>query len=257
MNALFDVIGSPGSPSVWEALCREASVVAATEPELASLAAVSILNHRAFSDALSYQLARKLGDHEVGAMALRDAIDQAYRADASIWQAAEDDLRAAVDQDPACRGFLKPFLFYKGFLAIQTHRFARSLFLQGRKALASHLQSRSSELFHVDVHPAARIGRGVFIDHGTGVIIGETAVIGDRVCILQDVTLGGTGAEPGERHPKVGDGVLLSAGAQVLGDVEIGAHAKIAAGSLVLQDVPPGCTAVGVPARLVNCPSDE
>ena len=150
---------------------------------------------------------------------------------------------------------LQPFLFFKGFLALQTHRIAHWLWNEGRETLAFHMQSRMSELFQVDIHPATRIGRGVFIDHGTGIVIGETAVIGDDVSMLQGVTLGGTGAERGDRHPKIGKGVLLGAGAKVLGNIEIGDYAKVASGSVVLKPVPPGCTAAGVPARLVNCPT--
>ena len=152
---------------------------------------------------------------------------------------------------------MQPFLFFKGFLALQTHRVAHWLWNEGRQTLAFYLQSRSSELFQVDIHPATRIGKGVFIDHGTGIVIGETAVIGDDVSMLQGVTLGGTGAEQGDRHPKVGNGVLLGAGAKVLGNIIIGDNAKVASGSVVLKPVPPGCTAAGVPARLVNCPTDE
>ena len=159
------------------------------------------------------------------------------------------------ERDPACKGYLQPFLFFKGFQALQTHRVAHWLYHQGRETLAFYLQSRMSEVFQVDINPATRIGRGVFIDHGTGIVVGETAVIGDDVSMLQGVTLGGTGAERGDRHPKIGKGVLLGAGATVIGNIIIGDYAKVASGAVVLKAVPPGCTAVGVPARLVNCPT--
>jgi serine O-acetyltransferase len=159
------------------------------------------------------------------------------------------------ERDPACKGYLQPFLFFKGYLAVQTHRVAHVLWKSGRETLAFYLQSRASELFQVDIHPAARMGSGLFVDHGTGIVIGETAVVGDDVSMLHGVTLGGTGAERGDRHPKIGRGVLLGAGAKVLGNIEIGEYAKIASGSVVLKPVPANCTAAGVPARLVACPT--
>ena len=188
-------------------------------------------------------------------MSLREVAEEAYESNPSIVDAAEADLRAVFERDPACKGYVQPFLFFKGFQALQIHRVAHWLWEQGRETLAFYLQSRTSELFQADIHPACRIGRGVFIDHGTGIVIGETAEVGDDVSMLHDVTLGGTGAERGDRHPKVGNGVLLAAGAKVLGNIRIGDYAKVAAGSVVLKDVPAGCTAAGVPARLMNCPT--
>jgi serine O-acetyltransferase len=240
---------------VWADLKNEAREVAATEPSLASLVNAVVIRHGALSSALSYQLARKLGDQELRAMSLREVAEEAYESDPSIIDKAEADLRAVFERDPACKGYLQPFLFFKGFLALQTHRVAHWLHTQDRLPLAFYLQSRVSELFQVDINPAARIGAGVFVDHGTGIVIGETAVVGDDVSMLQGVTLGGTGAERGDRHPKIGKGVLLGAGAKVLGNIHIGDYAKIASGSVVLKDVPAGCTAAGVPARLVNCPT--
>jgi len=218
------------------------------------LAAV-ILNHKTLGGALSYQLARKLGDQELRAMSIREIAEEAYASNPGLVEAAELDLKAVFERDPACKGYVQPFLFFKGFLALQTQRVAHWLWAQERETLALYLQSRMSELFQVDIHPATRIGRGVFVDHGTGIVIGETAVIGDDVSMLQGVTLGGTGAERGDRHPKIGKGVLLGAGAKVLGNIVIGDYAKIASGSVVLKPVPAGCTAAGVPARLVNCPT--
>jgi serine O-acetyltransferase len=254
MSQRLEVVG-PKSPPVWAALRNEAYTAAKNEAALASLLAAVILNHDTLGDALSYQLARKLGDQELRAMSLRDTIEEAYEADPGIVETAEYDLKAVFERDPACKGYVQPFLFFKGFLALQTHRVAHWLYGEGRQTLAFYLQSRSSELFQVDINPATKIGRGVFVDHGTGIVIGETAVIGDDVSMLQGVTLGGTGAEQGDRHPKIGKGVLLGAGAKVLGNIKIGDYAKIASGSVVLKEVPAGCTAAGVPARLVNCPT--
>jgi serine O-acetyltransferase len=255
MTQRLEVIDPLAPPPVWASLRNEAARVARSEAALASLINAVILAHDQLGDALSFQLARKLGDQELGAMALRDIAEEAYEAEPSLVEIAEADLKAVFERDPACKGYVQPFLFFKGFLALQTHRVAHWLWKQGREAMAFHLQSRSSELFQVDVNPAARIGRGVFVDHGTGIVIGETAVVGDDVSMLHGVTLGGTGAERGDRHPKVGNGVLLGAGAKVLGNIQIGDYAKVASGSVVLKPVPPGCTAAGVPARLVNCPT--
>ena len=230
MSQRLEVIDPSSPPPVWAALRNEAARVAKTEAALASLMHTVILSHEDLGGALSYQLARKLGDQELGAMTLREIASQAYEAEPSLVETAELDLKAVFERDPACRGYVQPFLFFKGFLALQTHRVAHWLWKQGREAMAFHLQSRSSELFQTDINPAARIGSGVFLDHGTG-------------------------AERGDRHPKVGKGVLLGAGAKVLGNITIGDYAKIASGSVVLKPVPAGCTAAGVPARLVNCPT--
>lgn len=257
MSQRLEVVNPKAPPPVWAALRNEAYAAARKEAALASLLAAVILNHETLGDALSYQLARKLGDQELRAMSLRDTIEEAYEGDPALVDIAEADLKAVFERDPACKGYVQPFLFFKGFLALQTHRVAHWLYGEGRETLAFYLQSRSSELFQVDINPATRIGRGVFVDHGTGIVIGETAVIGDDVSMLQGVTLGGTGAEQGDRHPKVGKGVLLGAGAKVLGNIKIGDYAKVASGSVVLKDVPAGCTAAGVPARLVNCPTCE
>ncbi|MGZ6048828.1 MAG: serine O-acetyltransferase [Phenylobacterium sp.] len=249
----LEVVDPANPPPVWASLRNEAEAAGQKEAALASLLAAVILNHKTLGGALSYQLARKLGDQELRAMSIREIAEEAYAASPVLVEFAEADLRAVFERDPACKGYLQPFLFFKGFLALQTQRVANWLWHEGRETLALYLQSRMSELFQVDIHPATRIGRGVFIDHGTGIVIGETAVIGDDVSMLQGVTLGGTGAERGDRHPKIGKGVLLGAGAKVLGNIEVGDYAKIASGSVVLKPVPAGCTAAGVPARLVNC----
>lgn len=242
-------------PPVWAALRNEAAHAAQTEPTLASLLNAVVLKHESLSSALSYQIGRKLGDSELSAMSAREIADEAYASDPDIMRRVEADLMAVFERDPACKGYVQPFLFFKGFLALQTQRVAHWLWTEGRETLAFYLQSRMSEIFQVDIHPATRIGSGVFIDHGTSIVIGETAVIADDVSLLQGVTLGGTGAERGDRHPKIGRGVLIGAGAKVLGNIVIGEYAKIASGSVVLKPVPAGCTAAGVPARLVNCPA--
>jgi len=255
MSQRLEVVAPDTAPPVWAALRNEASHAAQTEPGLASLLHSTILKHDGLAEALSYQLARKIGDQELRAMSVREIAEEAYGADPTLIAMAEADLRAVFERDPACKGYMQPFLFFKGFLALQTHRIGHWLYGQKRETLAFYLQSRMSEVFQVDINPATKVGSGVFIDHGTGIVIGETAVIGDDVSMLQGVTLGGTGAERGDRHPKIGKGVLLGAGAKVIGNIVIGDYAKIASGAVVLRPVPPGCTAVGVPARLVNCPA--
>src|SRR5580700_959054 len=251
----LEVVEAAATPPVWAALRNEAEHIAASEPSLASLLNAVILRHGNLARALSYQLARKLSDQELRAMSLRETCEEAFAADPSIVAAAEADLKAVFERDPACQGYVQPFLFFKGFLALQTHRVGHWLWREGREAMAFYLQSRMSELFQVDIHPAVPIGKGAFLDHGTGIVIGETAAIGEDVSILQGVTLGGTSAERIDRHPKIGRGVLIAAGAKVIGNITIGDFAKVAAGAVVLQPVPSGCTAVGVPARLVNCPT--
>ena len=251
MPQRLKIVSDGALPPVWAALRDEAARAAAAEPSLASLLHAAVLAHDDLGRALSYQLGRKLGDNELSAMTIREVAEGAF-CGPKLENVVEADLRAVFERDPACKGYLQPFLFFKGFQALQTHRIAHWLWKQGRETLAFHLQSRMSELFQVDIHPAAKFGRGVFLDHGTGVVIGETAVIGDDVSMLHGVTLGGTGATRGDRHPKIGRGVLLGAGAKVLGPIEIGEYAKVASGSVVLKPVPPHTTVAGVPARVVN-----
>ena len=237
---------------VWSAIREEAVAAAADEPLLGSLVHSAVLHHERLEDALSYILAQKLGTDTLSALGLREVIEEALDADPDIGNAVRADLVAVNERDPACRGFLKPLLFFKGFQSIQAHRIAHWLWHEGRETMAFLLQSRTSEVFGVDIHPATRFGRGIMIDHGTGVVIGETAVIEDNVSLLQNVTLGGTGKETGDRHPKIRRGVLIGAGANILGNIEIGEGAKIGAGSVVLIPVPPHCTAAGVPAKLLG-----
>ncbi|GAB4531553.1 MAG: serine O-acetyltransferase [Amphiplicatus sp.] len=232
----------------WSRMRVEAATSAAQEPALASFLHATILNHPTFEDALSYRLAQKLSDREMNAMLWREVCAEAYRSEPRIVEAALADLLAVYERDPACFEYVQPFLYFKGYLALQAQRVANWLWRKNRRALALYLQSRMSELFQVDIHPATRIGKGVFIDHATGVVIGETAVIEDDVSILQNVTLGGTGKEIGDRHPKIRRGALISVGAKVLGNIEVGEGAKVAAGSVVLKSVRPHCTVAGVPA---------
>ena len=243
-------------PETWRQLRAAAEQTVRAEPHLASQINAVILSHNDLAAALSYQIARKLGDAELPAMSVREICLEAYAADPSMVVAAEADLQAVAERDPAIKTLLQPFLYFKGFQALQGHRVAHWLWTEGREALAFHFQSRMSELFQVDIHPAAKLGSGLFLDHGTGIVIGETAVVGDDVSMLHAVTLGGTGAQRGDRHPKIGKGVLLGAGAKVLGNITVGDYAKVASGSVVLKPVPAGCTVAGVPARLVNCPTE-
>jgi serine O-acetyltransferase len=242
---------------IWTALRQQAEAMAGREPTLAGFVHATILQHDRLEQALSYHLARKLGSDDLSPLAIREIFDAAIAADASLGQAVRADLSAVFERDPACHSYLDAFLFYKGFHALECHRLAHWLWREGRESMALFLQSRISQLFAVDVHPAAKIGRGIMFDHATGIVIGETAVVEDDVSIMQDVTLGGTGKESGDRHPKIRRGVLLSLGAKVLGNIEVGEYSRVGAGSVVLKSVPPGCTAVGVPAKLVNCDCGE
>lgn len=237
---------------VWSRIRTEAAEAVTQEPLLASLVHASVLHHQRLEDALSYQLAQRLGNSDVSALMMREVINEALTSDPDIGNAVRADLVAVNERDPACRSYMKPLLFFKGFLAIQSHRVAHWLWHQGRETMAFLIQSRCSEVFAVDIHPATKFGRGILIDHGTGVVIGETAVIEDNVSLLQNVTLGGTGKETGDRHPKIRRGVLIGAGANILGNIEIGEGAKIGAGSVVLMPVPPHCTVAGVPAKIVG-----
>jgi serine O-acetyltransferase len=240
---------------IWSALREQAEGIAAREPALAGFVHATILQHERLEQALSYHLARKLGGEDLGPLAIREVFDDAI--DDTFGQAVRADLSAVFERDPACHSYADAFLFYKGFLALESYRIAHWLWGQNRKALALFLQSRISQKFSVDIHPAARIGKGIMLDHGTGIVIGETAVVEDDVSIMQDVTLGGTGKESGDRHPKIRRGVLLSLGAKILGNIEIGEYSRVGAGSVVLKSVPPRCTAVGVPAKLSNCDCAE
>ncbi len=242
---------------IWSALREQAQQLATREPALASLMHATILNHNRLEDALSYHLAKKIGGEEMSPMLLREIFEEAINADPTIGDAVRADLSAVFDRDPACHSHAEAFLFYKGFHALEAYRIGHWLWAQKRDGMALFFQSRISELFAVDIHPAAKLGRGIMIDHATGVVIGETAVVEDDVSMLHGVSLGGTGKEEGDRHPKIRRGVLLSVGVKVLGNIEIGEYSRIGAGSVVLKSVPAHCTAVGVPAKLVNCSGSE
>ncbi|WP_332307871.1 serine O-acetyltransferase [Gilvimarinus polysaccharolyticus] len=237
---------------IWQHLRREALEFATSEPALASFYHASILNHDTLRAAVSYHLATLLSSQAVPAMSLREIFIQALQHDSEFELALCRDIEAYCDRDPACNHFLMPLLYFKGFHALQAYRLAHWLWQQDRRALALYLQNQISQTFHVDIHPGAKIGSGIMIDHATGVVIGETAVVGDNVSMLHSVSLGGSGNMKGDRHPKVGDGVLISAGAKILGNIKIGDYARIGAGSVVLTDVPAHQTAVGVPARIIE-----
>jgi serine O-acetyltransferase len=242
---------------VWDRIRREAEEVVRSEPELATFIYSSLLHHAVLETAVIHRVAQRLDHGYVSDQLIRQAYAEAIQDDPTIGEAFRADIVATVDRDPAAHRYLEPVLYFKGFHAIQTYRLAHWLWKRNRKDLAYYLQSRSSSVFQTDVHPAARIGRGIFLDHATGLVVGETAVIEDEVSMLHDVTLGGTGKEPGDRHPKIRRGVMLGAGAKVLGNIEVGHCARVAAGSVVLHSVPPKKTVAGVPAKIVGdseCP---
>ena len=236
----------------WSALRQEAEEVAEHEPVLAGLVQTSILAHLRFEQALAFRLAQKLGNADLSAMAVRHILDDVYETNPALGEIARADIVAVHERDPACQRYLEPFLFFKGFQALQTYRAAHFLWEMGRRDVALFLQNRTSEQFAVDIHPAAKLGRGIMMDHATGIVIGETAVVEDNVSMLHGVTLGGTGKETGDRHPKIRQGVLIAAGAKILGNIEVGANAKVAAGSVVLKSVPPCATVAGIPAKIVG-----
>ncbi|WP_281700580.1 serine O-acetyltransferase, partial [Acetobacter malorum] len=241
---------SPKLELLWQEMVEQACVC--HDPLVRGLLATGIRSHADFASALAALLGRKLGDRSVAADALAELVKESFDAQPEIVCAAAADMVAIRERDPACPDYVTPFLFFKGFHAVQSYRVAHWLWRAGRRHLALHLQSRGSELFGVDIHPAARLGRRILFDHGTGIVVGETSIIEDDVSILQEVTLGGTGKHSGDRHPKVRRGVLIGAGAKVLGNIEVGEGAKIGAGSIVLESVPPFTTVVGNPARKVG-----
>ncbi|EED35837.1 serine O-acetyltransferase [Luminiphilus syltensis NOR5-1B] len=258
MPAIHAAIGAPATrDSIWERIREETRAAAAEEPILASFLHATILHHDELECALSFHLANQLGSTMASSMTLREIILQAFRDDEHIRAAIRADLNAVLERDSACNELYLPFLYFKGFQALQTHRVAHWLWGHDRQSLAAFLQSQVSAKLGVDIHPAARFGSGIMLDHATGLVVGETAVVGNDVSILQSVTLGGTGKETGDRHPKIGDGVLISAGAKILGNIRVGEGAKVGAGSVVLQEVPPHTTVAGVPAKVVGRPSSE
>ncbi len=258
-NSLFPISGAAVNRDdpIWAAVRQEASAEVAREPTLAGFLHTTILKHGTIESSLSFHLAGKLASESLPSILVRELIDETMAADPAIGRAVRADLQAVYERDPASHGYLTPLLYFKGFHALQAHRIAHWLWCEGRRVLAVHLQNRISEVFGADIHPAATMGSGILIDHGTSVVIGETAVVEDNVSMLHEVTLGGTGKQTGDRHPKVRHGVLIGAGAKILGNVEIGAGAKIGAGSVVLDSVPAHRTVAGVPAQIVGSPHSE
>jgi serine O-acetyltransferase len=242
---------------VWARIRLEAEEVVRREPELATFIYSTVLHHDTLEHAVVHRVTERLDHPDVSAELIRQAYSDAFEGDPALGVAFRADIVATVDRDPAANRLLEPVLYFKGFHAIQTHRLAHWLWGKGRKDFAYYLQSRSSAVFQTDINPAVPIGRGIFLDHATGLVVGETAVIEDDVSILQEVTLGGTGKVIGDRHPKIRRGVMIGAGAKVLGNIEIGHCARIAAGSVVLKPVPHNTTVAGVPAKVIGeagCP---
>jgi serine O-acetyltransferase len=242
---------------VWARMREEAEEVARREPELASFIYSTVLHHDSLEAAVVHRISERLSHADVGGELIRQAYGGALEEQPSIGMDFRADIVAVHDRDPATHRFLEPVLYYKGFHAIQTHRLAHWLWGKGRRDFAYYLQSRASSVFQCDIHPAARIGRGIFLDHATGLVVGETAAIDDDVSMLHDVTLGGTGKEHEDRHPKIRHGVMIGAGAKILGNIEVGHCARIAAGSVVIKNVPNNVTVAGVPAKVVGeagCP---
>lgn len=242
--------------ALWARLRLEAKEAYRKAPMLAPLFVDSILNQPSFEAAIFHRIATRLHNNIVGLGVMVDAFNRAVDELPDIADALRADIAAVVDRDPACVRFIEPFLYFKGFHAIQTHRLAHWLWSSGERDFALYLQSRSSDVFQTDIHPAVSIGRGVFLDHATGLVVGETSVIEDNVSLLQGVTLGGTGKESGDRHPKIRQGAMIGAGAKVLGNIEVGVNARIAAGAIVLRSVAANTTVAGVPSRVVRTSND-
>ena len=238
--------------ALWRQLRLEAEQAYASSPTLAPLFLDSILNQPSFEAALFHRVAVRLKNDVVAQPVILQAFHRASGATEEIGSGLKADIAAVLDRDPACERLIEPFLYFKGFHALQAHRLTHWLWKAGERDFALYLQSRSSEVFQTDIHPAARIGRGVFLDHATGLVVGETAVIEDDVSLLQGITLGGTGKQAGDRHPKIRRGAMIGAGAKILGNIEVGEEARIAAGSVVLAAVPARATVAGVPARVVR-----
>ena len=237
---------------VWEQIQSEAQQAVADEPLIGGVVHACILHHQSIEKALSYRIAAKLSSNEMSMMVVREMVEEAYAADPALVVAARADLVAIFERDPACHRLLQPILYFKGYQAVQAYRVGHHLWTNGKRDLAYFIQMRVSEIFGVDIHPAAKVGKGIMIDHAHSIVIGETAVVGDNVSMLHSVTLGGTGKEEEDRHPKIGDGVLIGAGAKVLGNISVGHCSRIAAGSVVLESVPPCKTVAGIPARIVG-----
>ena len=237
---------------IWLEIRREAEAIVKADPAVASFVYTTVLNHSRLEDSVFHRIAERLANPVVSAEVISCAFREALADNPDLPEIIRCDIAAVYDRDPATERRIEPLLYFKGFHAIQTHRLAHALWEKGRRDFALYLQSRSSEVFQTDIHPAVPMGRSIFLDHATGLVVGGTAVIEDDVSILQDVTLGGTGKQGGNRHPKIRHGVLIGAGAKILGNIEIGENSKVAAGSVVLRSVPPRSTVAGVPARLIG-----
>lgn len=237
---------------IWARIRKEAAEASAAEPALGGFIYATVLSHDRLEDAIVHRIAQRLSHSDVDGGLIQQTFQDTLAKNDEIAQIFRADLSAVLDRDPACSRFLEPLLYFKGFHALVTHRFAHELWSRGRTDFALYLQSQSSKIFTVDIHPAARIGKGIMLDHATGFVVGETAVVGDNCSFLHGVTLGGSGKATGDRHPKIGSCVLIGAGAKVLGNIHIGNCSRVAAGSVVLQDVPPATTVAGVPARVVG-----
>lgn len=237
---------------VWESIRASAQQLAVEEPVLAKQITGLILDRQSLEEAISYQLAAKLTYLSHWEFHLEEVFLEVLKGQPAVSDSIRRDLIAICDRDAACTDLLTPLLHFKGFKAITTHRISHQLWLAGRRHLALHLQSLTSEFFGVDIHPAARFGAGIMLDHATGFVAGETSVVDDDVSILHSVTLGGTGKDTGDRHPKIRAGVLIGAGAKILGNIIVGKGARVGANSVVLSDVPEHVTVAGVPARVVG-----
>ena len=237
---------------VWSAIREEAKLIAKSEPCLGSFIMANVLNHDTLEEAIAHRIAIRLDSKEMPADLLEQTFSEIFAKDKSLRQVVRADLAAVYDRDPACHRLIDPLLYFKGFHALQTHRMAHALWTEQRRDFALYLQSRNSSVFQVDIHPAAKLGKGLMFDHATGLVIGETARVEDNTSILHGVTLGGSGNEQEDRHPKIGCNVMIGAGAKVLGNITVGACSRVAAGSVVVKDVPPESTVAGVPARVIG-----
>jgi serine O-acetyltransferase len=237
---------------IWAQIRSEAQSAMKAEPALGSFIFATVLSHEHLEAAVCHRLAQRLNHTDVDAGLISQTFQSVLEDDNSLGMIFRADLAAIYDRDPACTRYLDPLLYFKGFHALVTHRFAHALWKRGRRDFALYLQSQSSRFFGVDIHPAARFGQGIMLDHATGFVVGETAVVGDNCSFLHAVTLGGSGKETGDRHPKIADNVLIGAGAKVLGNIKVGTCSRIAAGSVVLSEVPPHVTVAGVPAKIVG-----
>jgi serine O-acetyltransferase len=246
------VVGLGRNDPLFARIRVEAEEAARNDPALASFLMTAILNHDTLEGAVIHRVAERLDHMDAPSALIRQAYEDVVGRDPSIGEAFRADIIAVADRDPACLRLMEPLLYFKGFHALQAYRLSHAMLRAGRRDFALYLQSRVSAAFGVDINPAARIGKGIFLDHATGLVVGETTVIDDEVSILQGVTLGGTGKETGDRHPKIRWGVLIGAGAKILGNIEIGHCARVAAGSVVLAPVPHNKTVAGVPARIVG-----